>query len=343
MRFRPLRSGSTPTLPPQPVDDPPASMRAVSFAAPGAADALAPASVPSPSPVLSEVLVRVVAAGVNPIDAKTRAGAGVSGAIAAYPAVPGYDFSGIVVRSPYESHPLPPGTAVYGMTAFPRSGGSYAEYVVAPSLSLARKPASLSHVEAAGVPLAALTAWGLVVETAHAHEGQRILIHAGSGGVGHFAVQLAAYFGAHVTATASGRNAAWLRDLGASVVIDYRTTRFEEVVSGMDAVIDLVGNVHDETGTRSVGVLRPGGLYVLVPTGSWPGYADDAAAAGVRATGYKVIPDGGALATIGRLLESGAIQVYIDRVFDLADAAAAHRMLEEGHTRGKIVLRVSDD
>ncbi len=182
-----------------------------------------------PAPVLSELLVRVVAAGVNPIDAKTRSGAGVSGAIAGYPATLGFDFSGIVVRSPYESHPLPPGTPVFGMVPFPRSGGSYAEYAVVPSQSVARKPTSLSHVEAAGVPLAALTAWGLVVETAHAHEGQRMLIHAGSGGVGHFAVQFAAYFGAHVTATGSGRNASWLRELGASVVIDYTTTRFEDV------------------------------------------------------------------------------------------------------------------
>ena len=212
-----------------------------------------------------------------------------------------------------------------------------------PSLSVARKPASLSHVEAAGVPLAALTAWGLVVETAHAHEGQRMLIHAGSGGVGHFAVQFAAYFGAHVTATGSGRNASWLRELGASVVIDYTTTRFEEVIADVDVVIDLVGNVHDKTGERSLKVVRPGGLYILVPTGSWPGYAEAAADAGVRATSYKVIPDGGALATVGRLLDSGAVQVYIDRVFDLDDAAAAHAELEQGHTRGKIVLRVSDD
>ena len=340
MRIRPLRSA--PETPLAPVEAPPAEMQAMAIEATGDADALRAASVPVPSPVLSEVLVRVVAAGVNPIDAKTRGGAGVSGAIASYPATLGYDFSGIVVKSPYEAHPLPPGTEVFGMASFPRTGGSYAEYVVAPSQSVARKPASLSHVEAAGVPLAALTAWGLVVETAHAHEGQRVLIHAGSGGVGHFAVQFASYFGAHVTVTASGRNASWLRELGASVVIDYTTTRFEEVVGEVDAVIDLVGNVHDDTGTRSLEVLRQGGLYVLVPTGSWPGYADAAAEAGVRTTSYKVIPDGGALATIGRLLDSGSVQVYIEQVFDLADAPAAHRAIENGHTRGKVVLRVSD-
>ncbi|MEV4689333.1 NADP-dependent oxidoreductase [Microbacterium sp. LWH3-1.2] len=340
MRIRPLRSA--PDTPLAPVEAPPTDMRAMVVDAAGGADALHAASVPVPSPVLSEVLVRVVAAGVNPIDAKTRGGRGVSGAIAAYPATLGYDFSGIVVKSPYEAHPFAPGTEVFGMTSFPRTGGSYAEYVVAPSLSVARKPSSLSHVEAAGVPLAALTAWGLVVETAHAHEGQRMLIHAGSGGVGHFAVQFAAYFGAHVTVTASARNASWLRELGAAVVVDYTTARFEEVVGEVDVVIDLVGNVHSETGTRSLEVLRTGGLYVLVPTGSWPGYAEAAAEAGVRTTSYKVVPDGGALATIGRLLDSGSVQVYIDQVFDLAEAPAAHRAIETGHTRGKVVLRVSD-
>ncbi|MET0672619.1 MAG: NADP-dependent oxidoreductase [Microbacterium pygmaeum] len=343
MRFRPLRSATAPDPAVPVMADPPETMRAVVIDRTGTVDVLHEQSVPVPAPVLSELLIRVVAAGVNPIDAKTRSGAGVSGAIASYPATLGFDFSGIVIRTPYESHPLQPGTEVFGMAPFPRSGGTYAEYAVVPTLSVARKPSSLSHVEAAGVPLAALTAWGLVVETAHAHEGQRILIHAGSGGVGHFAVQFAAYFGAHVTATGSQRNASWLRELGASVVIDRETTRFEDACAEVDVVIDLVGNVHDETGTRSLSVLRPGGLYVLVPTGSWPGYAEAADAAGVRVTSFKVIPDGSALATVGRLLDSGAVQVYIDRVFDLEDAAAAHTEIERGHTRGKIVLRVSDD
>ena len=339
MRFRPLRSASAPDAPGD-LPSVPELMRAIVFDAPGDPDVLVEANLPTPGPVLSEVLVRVTAAGINPIDAKTRAGGGVCGAISAFPSTLGFDFSGVVVRSPYESHPFPVGTEVFGMVPFPRSGGSYAEYAVVPTLSLARKPGSLSHVEAAGVPLAALTAWGLVVETVHAHEGQRILIHAGSGGVGHFAVQFAAYFGAHVTATGSAGNLPWLRELGASVVIDHQTMAFDEVVGEVDVVIDLIGNTHADTGTRSLRVLRPGGLYVLVPTGPWPGYAEAAAAAGVRSTSFKVIPDGGVLATIGRLLESGAIQVYIDRVFPLAEAAQAHRELEKGHTRGKIVLSI---
>lgn len=341
MRSRPLVHTTSDT---RRVDPAPEHMRAAVIDAPGGPAALRIAQLPVPQPVLGELLVRVVAAGVNPIDAKTRAGAGVAAHIGTLPAALGYDFSGVVVTAPYESHPLQPGTEVFGMVPFPRSGGTYAEYAVVPSQSVARKPASLSHVEAAGVPLAALTAWGVVVETAHAHEGQRILVHAGAGGVGHFAVQLAAYFGAHVTVTGSARNASWLRELGAARVVDYTTERFEDVVRGVDAVIDLVGNAKgDETGTRSIGVLRPGGLYAMVPTGAWPGYADAAAAAGVRATSYKVIPDGDVLATLARLLDSRSIQVYVDEVFGLDAAADAHTALERGHTRGKIVLRISED
>ncbi|GLJ81079.1 NADP-dependent oxidoreductase [Microbacterium imperiale] len=341
MRFRPLRTATSPH-PVAASEPPPSSMRAVVFDEPGAPDVMRVADIAVPTPALSEVLVRIMAAGVNPIDAKTRAGRGVSGLIDRWPSTLGFDFSGVVVASPYETHELQPGTEVFGMLPFPRSGGSYAEYAVVPSMSVARKPASLSHAEAAGVPLAALTAWGVVVETAHAHEGQRMLIHAGSGGVGHFAVQLAAYFGAQVTTTGSERNLPWLRELGASGAIDYATTRFEDVVGEMDVVIDLVGNVHDDTGSRSLEVLRPGGLYVMVPTGAWPGYAEAAAAAGVRATGYKVIPDGTVLATLARLLDSGAIQVFVDSVHDLGEVAAAHAEVERGHARGKVVLTIGD-
>lgn len=318
-------------------------MRAVVFDDPGSTEVLRTAEVPVPTPVLSEVLVRVVAAGVNPIDAKTRAGRGLSAAIEQGPCVLGLDVSGVVVRTPFDAHPFPVGTEVYGMAAVPRTPGAYAEYAVVPTLSLARKPSSLSHVEAAGVPVAALTAWGVIVETALAHQGQRILVHAGGGGVGHFAVQFATYFGAHVIATGSGRTLDWLSELGAAQVVDYTSERFEDVVEPVDVVVDLVGNVADDTGTRSLDVIKPGGLLIEVPTGAWPGFREAAAARGIRSTDYKTIPDGGALATIARLLDSGAVRVYVDRVFDLADAAAAHAELERGHTRGKIVLHVGDD
>jgi NADPH:quinone reductase-like Zn-dependent oxidoreductase len=309
---------------------------------PGGTDVLALQTVPDPVRTNAELLVKVVAAGINPIDAKTRAGRGASSAISAYPAVLGHDFSGVVVESPYEAHALQPGDEVYGMVPVPRSSGSYAEYLTVPTLSVAPKPTRLSHVEAAAVPLAALTAWGLVVDVAKAHEGQRILIHAGSGGVGHFAVQFASYFGAHVIATGSARNTGFLRQLGAAEVIDYGAGPFEQRIAEVDAVVDLIGNVHDDTGRRSLGTLRRGGLIINVPTGSWPDFLTDVQAAGVRGTTYKVAPDGATLAVISRLLQSGDVRVHVDRVFDLAETAAAHDALEEGHTRGKIVLKVSD-
>jgi hypothetical protein len=152
----------------------------------------------------------------------------------------GHDFSGVVVETPYAAHPLSPGDAVYGMAPCPRSGGSYAEYISVPSLSVARKPAALSHLEAAAVPLAALTAWGMVVDVAKAHEGQRLLINAGAGGVGHFAVQFASYFGAHVVATGSQGNSAWLRELGAAEVVDYGAADVDRSVRQVDVVINLV-------------------------------------------------------------------------------------------------------
>lgn len=307
----------------------------------GKPESLTLADLPLPITVGSEVLVKVIAAGVNPIDAKTRAGKGNAAAIANYPAVLGADFSGIVVAGPYEASPFQPGDEVFGTVPVPRLAGTYAEFVSVPTMNLARKPPRLTHIEAAGVPLAALTAWGLVVDLAKTHEGQRILIHAGAGGVGHFAVQLAAYFGAHVIATGSQRNIAWLRELGAAEVIDYQSTRFERELSGVDVVVDLIGNTHDDTGTRSLKVLRPGGLLINAPSGSWPTVMEDAAAAGVRATTYKVSPDGATLAIIGRLLESGDVHVTVDRVFDLEQVAEAHTALETGHTRGKIVLNVS--
>ena len=319
------------------------TMRAMVMDSTGGPEVLHATEVAMPVRANAEFLIKVVAAGVNPIDVKTRAGRGVASAITQYPVVLGNDFSGVVVESPYESHPLKPGDEVYGMTMVPRLSGAYAEYLTVPAMSLARKPRSLSHVEAAGVPLAALTAWGAVVEVAKAHEGQRMLIHAGGGGVGHFAIQFAHFFGARVITTGSTRNARWLTELGADDVIDYSTTRFEEVASGVDVVIDLIGNVVDDTGTRSLTVLKPGGLLVNIPTGSWPSLVADATAAGMRATGYRVSPDGATLAVISRLIESGDVRVYVDQVFDLADAAAAHHAIETGHTRGKIVLSVSSD
>jgi NADPH:quinone reductase-like Zn-dependent oxidoreductase len=192
------------------------------------------------------------------------------------------------------------------------------------------------------VPLAALTAWGATVDVAKAHEGQRVLVHAGAGGVGHFAVQFAAYFGAEVTATASPGNADWLRSLGASHVIDYTSERFDEVLDGIDVVIDGVGEAKDHTASRSISVLRPGGLLVSLPGSGLDDVIPQAEAAGMRATGYWVMPDASTLAVVARLITSGDVRITADHVFDLDEVVSAHRLIDSGHVRGKVVLKVSD-
>lgn len=316
------------------------TMNAVVIDKLGDPDVLEFREIDRPVQVSSEALIRVHAAGVNPIDAKTRAGAPVAQAIPKFPFVLGNDFAGVVVSAPYDACPFPEGTEVFGMSTPPRTFGTYAEYVSVPIQQLTKKPKQLSFGEAAAVPCAALTAWGAVVEIAKARAGQRILIHAGAGGVGHFAVQLAAYFGARVIATAGPQNLDFVRMLGAHEVIDYTSTRFEEVLDPVDVVIDLIGNVHDNTGSRSLQVLRPGGLIVNVPSGSWPTLQEEAFAAGVRSTTYKVSPNGDTLAVLGRLLDSGDLRVHIDEAFPLHAAADAHRKVESGHVRGKLVLDV---
>lgn len=301
------------------------------------------AEVAQPLRVQDEVLVRVVAAGVNPIDRKTKLGRGVSAAISSYPAILGLDFAGVVEEVPYAAHPLKVGDRVYGMGRVPRMSGTYAEVVSVPSMSVAPMPIGTGFVEAAGIPCAALTAWGAVVDVARSHDGQRMLVHAGAGGVGHFAVQLATYFGAQVTATGSPRNADFLRSIGAHRVIDHTSERFEEVAGEQDVVIDLVGNVVDDTGTRSLDVIRRGGLIVNVPTGSWPTMAAEAAARGIRSTGFVVSPDARTLSVISRLVDDGALRVHVDEVFPLEEGERAHARLGGGHVRGKLVLRVADE
>lgn len=298
------------------------------------------ADIPIPHRVISELEVRVAAAGINPIDAKTRAGGGAFPAISAWPAVLGVDFAGTVSAASFEAHPLGVGTPVFGLLSVPRRSGSYAEYVTPSPLEVAVVPDGVPLVTAAALPCAGLTAWGAVVDVAKAAPGMRILIHAGAGGVGHLAVQLAKRAGAWVATTASASRTDWLKGLGADEVIDYRNERFEDAVREVDVVIDLIGNVAADTGTRSLTTLVPGGLIINVPSGSWPTLLAEAKDAGVRATTIKALPDGRVLAELAALVASGELQVHVEEVFPLERVADAHRTLEGGHTRGKLVLQV---
>jgi NADPH:quinone reductase-like Zn-dependent oxidoreductase len=317
------------------------TMRAVTQDAFGGPEVLRVAEVPRPRPLPTEVLVRVHAAGVNPVDWKTRSGSGMAGVLGAPPFVLGWDVSGVVEEAGFGVTTLRPGDEVYGMPWFPRQAGGYAEYVTAPSRHFARKPLSIGHEAAAAVPLAALTAWQILVDTAGVRPGQRVLVHAAAGGVGHFAVQFARHLGATVIGTASTARHAWLTGLGADQLIDYTEARFEDEVKDVDVVVDLVGDGHDDTSTRSLKVLRPGGLLVAVPAGVSPGLAAAGAAAGMRTSGFLVEPDGPALARIAGLIDGGEVRVEVEQVYPLEQAAQAHRHGETGRTRGKLVLDVT--
>ncbi|MFJ9575469.1 NADP-dependent oxidoreductase [Streptomyces sp. NPDC101191] len=307
-------------------------MRAVVVEQWGGPENLVEREVERPEPGLNEVLVRVHAAGVNPVDWKTRAG----GALIEWGELPavGWDVSGTVEAVGPGVGIFRPGDEVFGMPLFPRQAGGYAEYVVAPARHLARKPASLSHVEAAALPLAALTAWQALVDAADVRPGERVLVHAAAGGVGHFAVQIAKARGAYVIGTASAAKHDLVRELGADEVVDYREERFEDVVSDVDVVLDGLGG---ETAVRSLKVLRPGGRLVTLPG------PDDVPAAhdGVRALWVLVEPDHLGLREIAALVDRGALRPVVETVVPLAEAAKAHEIGERGRTTGKIVLSVA--
>ena len=293
------------------------TMRAVTVGEFGGPEVLTVGRVARPVPLPTEVLVRVHAAGINPVDWKTRAGQGMAG-LQTLPLILGWDVSGVVEEVGFGVTTLAPGDEVYAMPWFPRPAGGYAEYVTAPSRQFARKPASIGHAEAAALPLAVLTAWQALVDTAGIRAGQRVLVHAAAGGVGHLAVQIA-------------------RHLGADRTVDYTRQRFEDEAGEVDVVIDLMGGT-DATDVRSVAVTRPGGLIVSVPGGVSPALAEAAGAAGVRTSPVLVEPDGAALTTLAGLVDAGAVRVEVERVFALEDVAEAHRRGETNRTRGKLVL-----
>ncbi|MFD6244740.1 NADP-dependent oxidoreductase [Streptomyces roseolus] len=307
-------------------------MRAMVVEQWGGPEVLVEREVERPVPGLNEVLVRVRAAGVNPVDWKTRA----SGALITWGALPmvGWDVSGTVEAVGPGVGSLRAGDEVFGMPLFPRQAGGYAEYVVAPARHLAPKPAALSHVEAAALPLAALTAWQTLVDAADVRPGERVLVHAAAGGVGHLAVQIAKARGAHVIGTASAAKHGLLRELGADEAVDYRAVPFEDVVSDVDVVLDALGG---ETAVRSLEVLRAGGRLITLPG------PDDVPAApdGVSASWVMVEPDHLGLREIARLVERGALRPVVDAVLPLPEAAKAHELGERGRTTGKIVLSVA--
>ncbi|QHA09158.1 zinc-binding dehydrogenase [Streptomyces broussonetiae] len=309
-------------------------MRVITQQTLGGPEVLTIVDAPEPQPIPTEVLVRVKAIGLNPLEARLRAGE--FPLIGRPPFILGWDISGVVEQAS-GTWRFRPGDEVFGMPLFPRTASAYAEVVSAPALHLARKPTSLSHVEASALPIVGLTAWQGLVDLGGVREGDRVLVHGGGGGVGHVAIQIAKALGAHVIATASGSKRKFVEGFGADEVIDYTAVDFTEAVRDIDVVLDTIGG---DTVERSLDVLRPGGHLVTAVAEEDTKLAATYEAAGMRFSGIAVDPDPVALQGLVELVEQGRLRVHVQETFPFERVTDAHRLLDAGHLQGKLVLTV---
>jgi NADPH:quinone reductase-like Zn-dependent oxidoreductase len=295
--------------------------------------------VDRPVPAPTEVLVKTAAAGVNPVDHYTRLGVAYN-RVLSLPFVNGWDVAGVVEEIGYGVTLLQPGDRVFGMPWFPRQAGAYAEYVTAPSRHFALMPAGLSFAEAAALPLAGLTAWQMLVDVGQVQAGQRVLVTAAAGGVGHLAVQIAKAHGAYVIGTARAAKHRFLDALGVDEAIDYTTSDVSEVVKDVDVVVQMFGG---EQALQTMACLRPGGVMVN-SQGAWtPGMGLRAAELGVRATAFLVEPDVAGLENLSELIQAGDLRVHVDRELPLAAALEAHELMATARTSGKVVLTIDHE
>lgn len=295
-------------------------MRAVQVTRFGGPEVLRLTQLDRPEPISTEVLVRVIAAGVNPVDCKTRRGDGVARWVGPPPFVPGWDVCGVVESMGYGVTRFKVGDTVYGMPRFPRQAGAYAEYVSAPSHQFAAIPTNITPIEAAALPLAALTAWQSLIGLARLAAGQTVLVHGASGGVGHVAVQIA-------------------MAQGASVIAARRHDGEGLSPRSVDVALDLAGSQTEAL----VETLREGGLLLAVADGASDSVIAACARRGIRVEQPLVEPDGRDLEEISKLVESGKLKVNVEDVMPLAQAASAHERIEQGGRKGKLVLEVFDD
>jgi NADPH:quinone reductase-like Zn-dependent oxidoreductase len=317
-----------------------ATMRAIQQDTHGSPEVLKEVELPRPVPGISEVLVAVRAAGVNPTDWWNRARVAT---VDRLPLVLGWDVSGVVEAVGIGVTTFKPGDEVFGMLPYPYGVGSHAEYVTAPARTFAHKPAGIDHVQAGALPLAALTAYQVLVDTADVQPGQRVFVHAAAGGVGHLAVQIAKSRGAYVIGTASAAKHDFLRSIGVDEAIDYHSADFTEVVSDVDVVLDSV-SIDPVARARSLAVLRPGGTLVsILPVAPVdPDELADIAERGIRFEALLVEADHAGMQAIADLVEAGALRAHIEATFPLAEAAKAHALGETGRTTGKIVLTMAE-
>jgi NADPH:quinone reductase len=319
-----------------------ATMKAVRMHAFGDVDVLHYEEVERPLPQAGEVLVQVRAAGINPVDwgARSYPMPSTTGAAGAgLPYILGWDLSGDVVALGAGVTHFAQGDAVYGMPRFPGEAKAYSEYTAVPVSDLARKPERLTYQEAAAVPMSALTAWQALFDTAGLQEGQTVFIPGGAGGVGHLAIQLAKWKGAQIITTTSTRNVAFVRELGADVVLDYTRASIEDVVQEVDVVLDTMGE--DVLRQAFGGMVKRDGRVVSLLRAHRELGEQLAAQAGMHFAFMLVHPSGEQLAEIASLCDAGLLNVHLDAVFPLQDVAQAHKLNEGRHVRGKLVLTVA--
>jgi NADPH:quinone reductase-like Zn-dependent oxidoreductase len=313
------------------------TMKAVRIHEYGGPEVLTYEDAPRPAPPgPGDVLIRVHAAAVNPVDWKVRAGYLRAFCDYKLPMVPGWDVSGVVEAAGAGVTRLKKGDAVYANPDLMRDG-AYAEYVVVGEDKVALKPKTVDHVQAAAMPITALTAWQSL-DASGLSKGQRILIHGAAGGIGSFAVQLAKLRGAYVIGTASGRNQAFLRTLGVDEAIDYEKTKFEDVVRDVDVVLDTVGGLEP----RSWKTLKRGGVCASVNVNRplTAEETEEASRLGVRLVNVYMQPTVKQLDELAQLVDAGKVKPIVETVLPLSDAKRAHEINQTGHTRGKIVLQV---
>jgi len=312
------------------------TMKAVVIHEYGDPEVLMYEDVPRPEPKDDQLLIRVIAAGVNPVDAMIRSGMFDREGTRAFPIILGGDVAGVVEKVGSKITKFKAGDPVFAYVSLDNSGG-YAQYALVTEREAAPKPKSLTYVEAAAVPIAGMTAWQALVDTAKLSAGQTVLIHGGSVGVGSFAIQIAKARGAKVIATASTANQEFLKQLGADVAIDYTKQKFEDVAKDVDVVLDSIGR---DTLARSYGVVKKGGIIVSLVARP---KQDELQKHGIRGTALNVESTSEQLAEIGELIDARKIKVIVSQTFPLSEAMKAQEQVATGHTRGKIVLKIADE
>ncbi|WP_200974813.1 NADP-dependent oxidoreductase [Echinicola sp. 20G] len=315
-------------------------MKAIIIEKPGDVGSMKIVSIKKPLIQKDEVLIKTKAIGINPVDVKSRAGKGVYGRLKdIHPLILGWDISGVVVEVGDAVTDFSIGDEVFGMVNFPGHGQAYAEYVAAPAYHLALKPSNISHIDAAATTLAALTAFQAMTHQFSIKPGNRVLIHAASGGVGHFAVQLAKHFGAYVIGTSSAANREFVLGLGADEHIDYRSKKFEEATSDIDFVLDTIGGQNID---RSLEVVKPGGTIISIPTGLNAEVTQKAKNKGVNGFFFLVQSNGTDMKALAKLLEDGYLKPHLSASFPFVEMTKAHELQETGHVIGKLVVTLDD-